>query len=469
MKFGDNLKYLRRINNLSQEKLAEKLGVSRQSVSKWECSDAYPEMKHIMDLCDLFHCKINDLVHTSMSDIDAFDKDVQQSVVKFKKDKQIKMKFFSKSINLFSKFWKLSSIFVTFICIILGFVIPIVASSNNTDFIVSMSKELPILLTMKTNTIIIILELFIFINMLSCIFHFLMAFHLEKLSNNFYKENTPFIYKNLEHVKKTIKYLFLILLFNIIGDTATESLRIGDFSLSYSIIDIAIFIIAYLFIHIFEYGYEIQIDSSSVMYGDIDDNDTDTSRFLSVFRFIISKCIQYKYLILAVLVISGLIIGNRHMHISKYGEWEGKTFLHIQNQFMINSPKGDWIDLESYDLTREMTFVYVDSYNSIVKTWDNEYACLSYWKYFDESGQPLLLTVIETNSSFPVEMAETAITTQEIINDGIYIRYNQPAVEETSTFVLTIESDTKKVTVELPSFSLDSLYPVLEYIWNDFQ
>lgn len=177
----------------------------------------------------------------------------------------------------------------------------------------------------------------------------------------------------------------------------------------------------------------------------------------------------FKYILFMVVLIVALLIGNRHMHISKYGEWEGKTFLHIQNQFMINAPKGDWIDLESYDLTREMTFVYVDSYNSIVKTWDKEYACLSYWKYFDESGQPLLMTVIETNSSFPVEMAETEKTTQEMIIDGLKVSYNQPSIEDKNTFVLTIESDTKKVSVELPAFSLDPLYPVLEYIWNDFQ
>lgn len=36
MKFGDNLKNLRKKKNFSQENLAEKLGVSRQSVSKWE-------------------------------------------------------------------------------------------------------------------------------------------------------------------------------------------------------------------------------------------------------------------------------------------------------------------------------------------------------------------------------------------------------------------------------------------------
>ena len=37
MRFGENLKNLRKIKKLSQEKLAEKVGVSRQSISKWEC------------------------------------------------------------------------------------------------------------------------------------------------------------------------------------------------------------------------------------------------------------------------------------------------------------------------------------------------------------------------------------------------------------------------------------------------
>ena len=46
MKFGDNLRALRRENEISQEKLAEKVGVSRQSVSKWETGETYPEMNN---------------------------------------------------------------------------------------------------------------------------------------------------------------------------------------------------------------------------------------------------------------------------------------------------------------------------------------------------------------------------------------------------------------------------------------
>ncbi len=40
----NNLKKIRKENNLSQEELAEKLNVSRQSVSKWEQGITYPEM-----------------------------------------------------------------------------------------------------------------------------------------------------------------------------------------------------------------------------------------------------------------------------------------------------------------------------------------------------------------------------------------------------------------------------------------
>ena len=42
MKFGDNLRKLRKNKNYSQEDLAFKVGVSRQSVSKWETGEAYP-------------------------------------------------------------------------------------------------------------------------------------------------------------------------------------------------------------------------------------------------------------------------------------------------------------------------------------------------------------------------------------------------------------------------------------------
>ena len=51
MNFGENLKNFRKNSKMSQEVLAEKVGVSRQAVSRWEVGEAYPEMSNIVALC----------------------------------------------------------------------------------------------------------------------------------------------------------------------------------------------------------------------------------------------------------------------------------------------------------------------------------------------------------------------------------------------------------------------------------
>ena len=47
-KFINNLKKIRKNNNLSQEQLAEILGISRQAISKWESGSSYTEMEKII-------------------------------------------------------------------------------------------------------------------------------------------------------------------------------------------------------------------------------------------------------------------------------------------------------------------------------------------------------------------------------------------------------------------------------------
>ena len=103
MKFADNLRKIRKSNNISQEVLAEKVGVSRQSVSKWETSEAYPEMNNMLELCKIFHCNINDLVNDKLVDLDSLDEEVKMSVVKFKKEKQKQMKGISNILSLIGK------------------------------------------------------------------------------------------------------------------------------------------------------------------------------------------------------------------------------------------------------------------------------------------------------------------------------------------------------------------------------
>jgi transcriptional regulator with XRE-family HTH domain len=62
MNFGKNLIKLRASKNLSQESLAEKIGVTRQSISNWENGDLKPDIEKTVQIAKVFSVDINDLV-----------------------------------------------------------------------------------------------------------------------------------------------------------------------------------------------------------------------------------------------------------------------------------------------------------------------------------------------------------------------------------------------------------------------
>lgn len=67
MKLGANLQYLRKLHgNMTQEKLAERMGVSRQTVSKWETEEAYPELDKLLELSRMFSCTLDALLKEDM-------------------------------------------------------------------------------------------------------------------------------------------------------------------------------------------------------------------------------------------------------------------------------------------------------------------------------------------------------------------------------------------------------------------
>ena len=68
MSFRDNLQHLRATRNMTQEQLAMMVGVSRQSVTKWEAERAYPEMDKLLKLCQIFDCTLDDLVQGDLTD-----------------------------------------------------------------------------------------------------------------------------------------------------------------------------------------------------------------------------------------------------------------------------------------------------------------------------------------------------------------------------------------------------------------
>lgn len=65
---GDNLVYLRKVNNLSQEELADSIGVSRQTLSKWETGESAPDIMKSKQLAEIFGVSLDDLVSFNRKD-----------------------------------------------------------------------------------------------------------------------------------------------------------------------------------------------------------------------------------------------------------------------------------------------------------------------------------------------------------------------------------------------------------------
>lgn len=297
MKFGDNLKLIRKNKNMSQEELAEKVNVTRQSVSKWENGEAYPEMNNILELCKIFNCKINDLVHTDMSDITSLDEEIVMRVVKFNEKKQNQVKTLSNVISLIGSIGKIVLMvaipFVIMAMILVPYVINNVEVKGNdislkTDnieivdnktlelfgvAIIGVEEELEYkqVVDIFTNNskfaIIGYLEGgFIFL-LVDIVIMIIVLGYVEKLFNNIKNNNTPFTLDNVNYIKR-ISYMMIALIMITPISGALFNLLINNFENSggFELMSILEILIIFSMSYIFEYGYEIQKDSKGIMY-----------------------------------------------------------------------------------------------------------------------------------------------------------------------------------------------------------
>lgn len=58
----NNLKIFRKKSGYTQEQIAEKIGVSRQAIAKWENGDAMPDVENIIALADVYEVTVDSLV-----------------------------------------------------------------------------------------------------------------------------------------------------------------------------------------------------------------------------------------------------------------------------------------------------------------------------------------------------------------------------------------------------------------------
>lgn len=306
MKFGDNLKKIRIMKKLSQEDLAEKVNVSRQSVSKWETGDAYPTMNNLLELCKIFHCKINDLVNDSIIDIDSLGDEVKTKVVSLKKEEQHKMKVLSKIITIISKIGRIFCyIAIPFICLILiitPYLINRVVIKDNNLTLNLLDSNINVLeesdkVVLKYNGITLAdadkeflntkvvsifesnskakiigyIETGFGVLLVTIILTSIIFKHLEILFDNINKGETPFTLENVSLIKKIAWKMIIIIIMTNIGGGVFELLLSSDLNIEFETYDLVEILFLFSLSYIFEYGRLLGLETKGQMYGDGDE------------------------------------------------------------------------------------------------------------------------------------------------------------------------------------------------------
>jgi len=77
MSLGTNIQYLRKLNKLTQEQFAEKMNITRQTVSRWEADEVTPELSKLVEVCSVFSCKLDELIRENMTSKDEIYSEVE--------------------------------------------------------------------------------------------------------------------------------------------------------------------------------------------------------------------------------------------------------------------------------------------------------------------------------------------------------------------------------------------------------
>lgn len=302
MNFGDNLKKLRISKGMSQEKLAEKVKVSRQSVSKWENGDAYPEMNNLLELCKIFHCKINDLVNDSILDVNNLDDEVKSRVISLKKEESKKMKILSKIISIFSKIGRIlcyvSIPFVVLAIFITPFLvnelevknheISISSSDSKISILdkgdklvikvgnmalgeaskdVAQTKIIDILENNSKDLIITYVEIGFIVLIVTIVLISIILKCLEKIFEKLNNGDNPFTLENVHLIKKIAYMMIAIIVISNLGGIIFEILLSSDLDVEIEIFDLVQILFLFSLSYIFEYGRLLGIDRNAKLYG----------------------------------------------------------------------------------------------------------------------------------------------------------------------------------------------------------
>lgn len=145
-KIGKFLSELRKEQGMTQQQLADTLGVSNKTISKWECGKGMPEISSIMPLCQTLHINVNELISGERLPADDYSKKAEENMMHLIHEAE-----HSKKKNRTSRF----IILVTIITVLLGVCATVIV--NGGVSMITMLFDMPTLLPMLLVTIIFLL------------------------------------------------------------------------------------------------------------------------------------------------------------------------------------------------------------------------------------------------------------------------------------------------------------------------
>lgn len=114
-KIGKFIAKCRKNQKLTQEQLAEKLGVTYKAVSKWECGKGLPDASIMIDLCTILEISVNDLLSGEKIERDEFIDKADENLIKMKQSEER----FEKEFNNIQKCFVIISIILGVIALLI--------------------------------------------------------------------------------------------------------------------------------------------------------------------------------------------------------------------------------------------------------------------------------------------------------------------------------------------------------------
>lgn len=314
MEFKKSLKKFRTDNNLTQDELGKKLGISGKVISKWESGYTMPDIEKIKTLCEVFNCEYADLIGPESKSKSRKKEKIEPVKEEVAKEKKIELnigktdskflKCISGLLYFLAKIMRIGLyigvVFVVLCMVILPSIVNMVNVNNNeisirdfkddvyyitkdnTNKYVLMyndrfldadidyglfNKVTNIFNNYSKNEIITTLESSLVIVLISITVLILVFYNLELLLNNIHDKDTPFI-------KENIHYLGMIscLLIAVRFCEFVVSLLLAKFDMaSYSSIEILDIVFLLIMVYVFKYGYNLQSTVNSKIYYEIKD------------------------------------------------------------------------------------------------------------------------------------------------------------------------------------------------------